>query len=81
LRSYSAVEKLNSPPARTIYIDDDPKYIEAAKQAGLNAILFETIEQVKNALSPYLACGFTAGYDREPFRKDTDGFQNSSQPQ
>lgn len=45
-----AAEKLGSPAARTVYIDDDPKYIEAAKQAGLNAILFETIEQVKEAL-------------------------------
>jgi len=54
LRIYEiAIEKLNSPPARTIYIDDDPKYIKAAEQAGLIAILFETVEQVKNALSPY----------------------------
>ncbi len=54
LRIYEiAIEKLNSPPARTVYIDDDPKYIKAAEQAGLIAILFETVEQVKNALSPY----------------------------
>lgn len=58
-----AIEKLNSPPSRTIYIDDDPKYTEAAKQAGLNAILFETVDQVKNALSSCLACDFTADYD------------------
>jgi len=52
LRIYEiAVEKLNSPPAQTVYIDDDPKYIEAAKQAGLNATLFETIEQVKSQLT------------------------------
>ncbi|MBL7154659.1 MAG: HAD family phosphatase [Phycisphaerae bacterium] len=82
LRIYGiAVEKLGSPPGRTVYIDDDPKYIDAASQAGLNAILFETIDQVKNALSPYLACGFTAGYDHGPLRKDIDGFQNISQPQ
>jgi FMN phosphatase YigB (HAD superfamily) len=47
----AAVEKLGSPPGRTAYIDDDPKYIEAARQVGLNAIIFETVEQVKNALS------------------------------
>ena len=52
LRIYEiAVEKLESPPDRTLYIDDDPKYIGIAKQAGLNAIIFETIGQVKNALS------------------------------
>jgi len=73
LRIYEiTLEKLNSPPARTVYIDDNPKYIDAAKQAGLN---------VKNALSSYLACGFTAGYDRGPLRKNTDGFQNSPEPQ
>lgn len=76
-----AVAKLGSPPARTAYIDDDPKYINAAKRAGLDAILFETIEQVKNALLPYLTCGSTAGHDCGPLRKDTDGFQNISQPQ
>ena len=76
-----AVEKVASPPGRTVYIDDDPKYVEAAKQAGLNTILFETVKQVKNALSPYLACGFTAGYDRGPLRKDTDGFRDNPKPQ
>ena len=45
-----AIEKLGSPPGQTVYIDDDPKYIEAAKQAGLNAIIFETIDQIKNEL-------------------------------
>jgi len=82
LRIYEiAVEKLGSPPARTVYIDDDPKYIEAAKRAGLNAILFETIEQVKNALSPYLACGSTPSRNRGTLRKDTDGLQDFSQQQ
>ncbi|MBN2272652.1 MAG: HAD family phosphatase [Sedimentisphaerales bacterium] len=82
LRIYDvAVEKLGSPPGRTAYIDDDTKYVEAARQAGLNAIVFETVEQVKNALSPCLACGFTSGHDRRHLRKGTDGFQNISQPQ
>jgi FMN phosphatase YigB (HAD superfamily) len=52
LRIYEiAVEKVGSRPGRTVFIDDAPKYIDAAKRAGLNAILFESIEQVKDALN------------------------------
>ena len=45
-----AVAKIGSPPGRTVFIDDNPNYIDAAKRAELNAILFESIEQVKNEL-------------------------------
>jgi len=46
-----ALEKLASPPEKAVFIDDDPKYTEAAKHAGLNAVLFETSDQVKEALN------------------------------
>ena len=45
------VEKLGSQPAQSVLIDDKPEYIDGAKQAGLNTILFRNIEQVKNELA------------------------------
>jgi len=46
-----ALEELASTPEKTVFIDDDPKYTDAAKQAGLTAVLFETSDQVKEALN------------------------------
>ncbi len=45
------LEKLGSEPAQSVFIDDDPEYISGAKDAGLNTILFESVEQVKNELA------------------------------
>jgi len=45
------VEKLGSQPAQSVLIDDKPEYIDGAKQAGLNTIIFRNIEQVKNELA------------------------------
>lgn len=46
-----AVERLGSPPDRVVFIDDDPKYTDAAKQAGLNTILFRSIGRLKKELA------------------------------
>ena len=46
-----AVESLGPPPARTLFIDDTPEHINGAKQAGLNTILFKSIDQVRNELA------------------------------
>ncbi|MCK4293748.1 MAG: HAD family phosphatase [Planctomycetes bacterium] len=46
-----AVESLGLPPGRTLFIDDTPEHINAAKQAGLNTILFKSIDQVRNELA------------------------------
>jgi putative hydrolase of the HAD superfamily len=51
-----AVERLGSPTDRTIFIDDDPKYTEAAKQAGLNTILFRGIGRLKKELARRQNC-------------------------
>jgi len=45
------VEKLGSQPAQSVYVDDKPEYVESAKEIGLHAILFESIDQVKNELA------------------------------
>lgn len=45
------VQKLGSRPGQSVFIDDKPEYINGAKQAGLNTILFRNIEQVKNELA------------------------------
>ena len=46
-----AVESLGPPPGRTVFIDDTPEHINGAKQAGLNTILFKSIDQVRNELA------------------------------
>ena len=45
-----AVKKLKVEPAQAIFIDDKADYIEGAKKAGLNTILFKIAEQVKEQL-------------------------------
>ena len=45
------VKKLGSQPGQSVLIDDKPEYIDGAKQAGLNTIIFRNIEQVKNELA------------------------------
>lgn len=44
------IDRLNSRPEQTIFIDDKQEFITAAKQIGLNTILFKDIEQVKKEL-------------------------------
>lgn len=41
--------------AESVYIDDMPPNVEAARQLGLRAIRFETTEQVRRELAPLLA--------------------------
>jgi len=45
------VQRLGSQPGQSVFIDDKPEYINGAKEAGLNTILFENLNQVKNALA------------------------------
>jgi epoxide hydrolase-like predicted phosphatase len=44
------LERLSSKAGQTVFIDDVQDYIRAAKLTGLNTILFESIEQVKDEL-------------------------------
>jgi len=43
--------KLSVLPANCVFIDDDPQNIDGAKKAGMNAILFKSVEQIKMELS------------------------------
>lgn len=45
------LERLGSESQRTVFTDDRPDYIQGAREAGLNAILFENIDQLKNELT------------------------------
>ena len=45
------VQRLGSQPGQSVFIDDKPEYINGAKEAGLNTILFENLNQLKNALA------------------------------
>jgi epoxide hydrolase-like predicted phosphatase len=45
------IQKLGSQPGQSVFIDDKPEYINGAKEAGLNTILFRNVEQVKNELA------------------------------
>ncbi|MFB0555877.1 MAG: HAD family hydrolase [Phycisphaerae bacterium] len=45
------IQRLGSQPGQSVFIDDKPEYINGAKEAGLNTILFEDISQLKSALA------------------------------
>jgi HAD superfamily hydrolase (TIGR01509 family) len=44
------LEKLGSNPRQTVFIDDKPEFIEGAKHAGINTILFNNLEQIRKDL-------------------------------
>jgi epoxide hydrolase-like predicted phosphatase len=46
-----ALAKLDCTPEQSVFIDDNPEFIKAAKEYGLHAILFESIEKIKNKLT------------------------------
>ena len=45
------LERLGSEAQRTVFTDDRLDYIQGAREAGLNAILFESIDQFKSELT------------------------------
>jgi epoxide hydrolase-like predicted phosphatase len=45
------IHKLGARPKQSVFIDDEPEYINGAKEVGLNTILFKGINQVKDELS------------------------------
>lgn len=46
-----ALEKLRVGPNQAVFIDDRADYIAGAREVGLNTILFQSIEQVRNKLT------------------------------
>jgi len=45
------LEKLGSLPEQSVFIDDNPEYINGAKEVGINTVLFQSLDQVKNELA------------------------------
>lgn len=45
------LEHFSIPAEEIVFIDDLPENIEAAKKAGIDAILFESVDQIKNELA------------------------------
>jgi putative hydrolase of the HAD superfamily len=45
------LEKLGSDAPRCIFIDDRQDYIQGAREAGLNTILFKSLDQVRHELA------------------------------
>ena len=45
------IQRLGSQPGQSVFIDDKPEYINGAKEAGLNTILFRNVGQIKNELA------------------------------
>ena len=45
------LEKLGSQPEQSVFIDDKPEYINGAKEVGINTVLFQSIDQIKNELA------------------------------
>ena len=48
-----ALDRLGIPANQTLFIDDKPENIEGAKQAGLQTILFKTIEKFKKDIAGF----------------------------
>ncbi len=46
-----ALQRLGSNARRTVFTDDKPEFIHGAREVGLNAILFESIGQLKAELA------------------------------
>jgi len=44
------LKKLGSEPEQAIFIDDKQEYINGAKEVGINTVLFQNIDQVKDEL-------------------------------
>lgn len=45
------LKKLDSQPEQGVFIDDKQEYIDGAKNVGINTILFQNINQVKDELN------------------------------
>ncbi|HUS72486.1 MAG TPA: HAD family phosphatase [Sedimentisphaerales bacterium] len=45
------LEKLGSQPEQSVFIDDKPQYINGAKEVGINTVLFQSIDPLKNELA------------------------------
>lgn len=45
------LSRLGSKAQQTVFTDDRPDYIEGAKEAGLHAILYQNVDQLKNELA------------------------------
>jgi HAD superfamily hydrolase (TIGR01509 family) len=45
------LHKLGSRPEQAVLIDDKQQYLNGAKDAGINTILFQNIDQVKGELN------------------------------
>ena len=47
------LRKLGSTPAQSVFIDDNPEFIEAAKNAGFHTILFESTGRIRKTLAEF----------------------------
>lgn len=45
------LKRLDVKPKQSVFIDDRQDYINGAKEVGLNAILFKSVERIRNELS------------------------------
>lgn len=45
------LEKLDCEPGESVFIDDNPEYIEGARRVGIKTILYENTAHVKKALA------------------------------
>lgn len=47
-------ERLNTPPNQCLFIDDQPAYCEGARQVGMAAIQYQSLEQLQTELAAQL---------------------------
>jgi len=47
------IQKIGCEPEQSVFIDDNPEFINAAKKIGINAILFESTCQIRKKLTQF----------------------------
>lgn len=60
------LEKLDSKPGRSVFVDDRPDYVDGARAVGLHAILFAGLGQLKRDLT-----GLGVKIEAQKLRKDS----------
>jgi putative hydrolase of the HAD superfamily len=50
-----AAERLGIPPARCLFVDDTPANVTAAREAGMAAVHYRRVDDLRAALAPLLA--------------------------
>jgi HAD superfamily hydrolase (TIGR01509 family) len=55
------LERLGVEPGESVFIDDTPEHVEAARKLGIQGIIFTTAAALKDDLTKFLGFEFNRG--------------------